>query len=76
MELLKSFLPWLKGLIAAFVAAGAQAITLIVVDPVAFNLGAQWKKTLTAALIAGALAAAGYLAKSPIPAPNTEEKQS
>lgn len=77
MSFPKSFLPWLKGLVAAFIGASAQTITLIVVDPVAFNLGNQWKKTLTAALVAGALATTSYLAKSPIPeTPNTEVKQS
>lgn len=71
---LKSSLPWFKGLIAAFIGAGAQAITVVVVDPIAFNFTNQWKKTMTAALVAAVLAAAGYLAKSPVPEAKTNEE--
>jgi len=62
-----AFLPWLKGLLAAFIGAGANSITVVVVDPVAFNFGSQIKKTMTVALVSGVVAAAGYLAKSPVP---------
>jgi hypothetical protein len=58
---------WLKGLAAAFVGGAANMITVVVVDPQAFNLGDQWKKTAIAALVGGVLAAAGYLKQSPIP---------
>ena len=69
-----ALLPWLKGLIAAFIAAGANSITVVVVDPVAFNFGSQIKKTLTVALVSGILAAAAYLAKSPVPETKTIEE--
>jgi len=58
---------WLKGLAAAFIGGGANVITVIVVDPVAFNFGAEWKKTLTAAAVGGIIAAAMYLKQSPLP---------
>jgi hypothetical protein len=58
---------WLKGLAAAFIGGGANVITVIVVDPVAFNFGAEWKKTLTAAVVGGIIAAAMYLKQSPLP---------
>jgi len=73
---LSAFLPWLKGLLAAFIGAGANSITVVVVDPVAFNFGSQIKKTATVALVSGVVAAAGYLAKSPVPeTPKTEVTQ-
>jgi len=58
---------WLKGLAAAFIGGGANVITVIIVDPVAFNFGEQWQKTLTAAVVGGIIAAAAYLKQSPIP---------
>lgn len=58
---------WLKGLLAAVIGGSANAVTVIVVDPVAFNFGEQWKKTLTAALVAGVIAGAFYLKQSPLP---------
>lgn len=65
---------WLKGLIAAAISAGANAITATIVAPSAFNFGAQWKQTVTLTLVNGVVAAAAYLAKSPIPATNEGTK--
>jgi hypothetical protein len=61
--------PWLHSLIATFVAGAANAITLVIVDPVAFN--GDWKRIGLVALVSGLVAAAFYLKKSPLP----EEKQ-
>jgi hypothetical protein len=63
---------WLKGALAAFVGGSANVITMVIVDPIAFNFGEQWRKTLVAALVGGALALAGYLKQSPVP--NSEAK--
>lgn len=58
---------WLKGLFAAFIGGAANVITVVIVDPVAFNFGEQWHKTATAAAVGGILAAAMYLKQSPLP---------
>lgn len=73
--IVKSGLLWLHGLAAVFIGAAANSITVAVVDPVAFNFGNQWKKTLTVAIVGGIFQAAGYLAKSPLPTIPNEEKQ-
>jgi hypothetical protein len=57
---------WLKGIVAAFIGGSANVVTVIVIDPIAFNLGEQWKKTLIAAFVGGILAVAGYLKQSPL----------
>lgn len=62
-----NFLVWLRSIAAAFVGGVANTVTVIVIDPVAFNFGAQWKKTFAAALTGGVLAVAAYLQKSPFP---------
>lgn len=58
---------WAKGLLAAFIGGASNVMTLMIVDPVTFNI-TDWKKTLTAALVGGVLAIAMYLKSSPIPA--------
>lgn len=56
---------WLKGIAATFIGGAFNAISVIVIDPVAFNFGAQWKKTLMAAFFGGILAVSAYLKQSP-----------
>lgn len=58
---------WLKGLFAAFIGGAANAFTATAIDPVAFNFGAEWRKTVTMALMSGVLMAAAYLKQSPLP---------
>lgn len=58
---------WLHGLAATFVNGVASGIILIVVDPKAFNVQAQWKQLLSASLLLGVLGAANYLKASPLP---------
>lgn len=58
---------WLKGLISAFIGAAANSITVVIVDPVSFNPLTQTKKVLMVAVVSGAIAAAFYLKKSPLP---------
>lgn len=57
---------WFKGLLAAFIGGASNVITLMIVDPVNFNLS-DWKKTGTAALVGGVLSVAMYLKSSPVP---------
>lgn len=64
---------WLKGLLAAFIGGSANAVTVMVIDPTAFNLNEQWRKTASAALVSGLVSAALYLKQSPLP--NCEEEK-
>lgn len=64
---MKSWRLWVKGLLAAFIGGAANAVTVVVIDPVAFNFADQWKKTAGAALVSGTVAAALYLKQSPVP---------
>lgn len=64
---MNSILPWLKGLIAAFISAAANSLTAAVVAPESFNFGSQWKHTATLALVGGIVSAAAYLKQSPLP---------
>jgi hypothetical protein len=67
---------WLKGVFAAFIGGAANIFAVVITDPVAFNFGAEWRKTLVAAIAGGALAVAAYLKKSPFPENNTVVNQS
>lgn len=58
---------WLNGLIAAFVGGAANAITLIVIDPVRFNIYTGGKDLLGASVVSGLVSAAFFLKKSPVP---------
>lgn len=78
--MLKSFVFWAHGLVAVFIGGVANSIAAVAVAPESFNLGAQWRQTLTFALISGIISAAAYLKASPLPTlpttPTTEEKTS
>lgn len=58
---------WMHGLVAAVISAGANSITLIVIDPLKFNLQEGWKNLLTAVVVSSILSAAFYLKQSPLP---------
>jgi hypothetical protein len=58
---------WAKGLIAAVIGGVANSVTLMIADPLNFNLGEGINKLLTVAATSAIIAAAAYLAKSPIP---------
>lgn len=67
---------WLKGLIAAVVGGVANTITVMVVDPAAFNLD-DLPKLGKVAIVSAILSAAFYLKQSPIPnAPKTKVSKS
>jgi hypothetical protein len=60
--------PWIKGLMAAFIGGGANAVTVIIVDPINFNpLQGGAMKVLMVALVSGCISAALYLKASPLP---------
>ena len=58
---------WLEGLVAALIGGGANAVTVIVVDPLAFNLGEGLPKLLQVVAVGSIVAAAAFLKQSPIP---------
>jgi hypothetical protein len=58
---------WLHGLTAAFITGAANSVAVVIIDPVAFNFGEQWKKTLGVAVVSGCIGAAAYLQRSPLP---------
>jgi hypothetical protein len=58
---------WLKGLISAIIGGAANSITVMIVDPIAFNLQEGAGKLGTVALVSAIVAAAMYLKQSPLP---------
>ena len=58
---------WLKGLISAVIGGAANSITVMIVDPIAFNLDEGATKLGTVALVSAIVAAAMYLKQSPLP---------
>jgi hypothetical protein len=58
---------WLKGLVAAFIGGGANAVTVVLVDPEHFNVQ-EGIIALTNVIAVGALiSVAGYLKSTPLP---------
>lgn len=70
------WMKWLKGLISAIIGAAANAITVVIVDPMAFNLNEGAGKLGMVALVSGIVAAAFYLKQAPLPAENKLSGQS
>ena len=64
---------WVKGLVSAVIGGAANAITVSVVDPQAFNLQEGASKLLTVAVVSAIVAAAMYLKQSPLPASGEEK---
>ena len=66
---------WIEGLVAALIGGAANAVTVIVVDPLNFNLGDGLGKLLQVVAVGGLVAAAAFLKQSPIPATKGEGKE-
>ena len=60
---------WLNGLIGAIIGAGANAITLLIVDPYKFSpsVNGGWKSLGISTLVSGLVGAALYLKQHPTP---------
>jgi hypothetical protein len=60
---------WLKGLIAAVIGGIANSITLMITDPLNYNLQdpVQRTKLLWFAVVSAIISAALYLKQSPLP---------
>ena len=65
---------WIEGLLAALVGGGANAVTVIVVDPLNFNLGDGLPKLLQVVAVGAIVAAAAFLKQSPIPKAEQKEE--
>ena len=63
------FRHWIRGLVAAVIGGGANAVTVIILDPINFNLfqGGATKLGM-ATLVSAIVSAALYLKQSPLPA--------
>ena len=57
---------WAKGLAAAFIGGFSNGVTLMIVDPLHFNL-MEWHSLLNVTLVSGLVSAAMYLKQSPVP---------
>jgi len=64
---------WIEGLLAALIGGAANAVTVIVVDPLNFNLGEGLPKLLQVLTVGAIVAAAAFLKQSPIPAEKEKE---
>lgn len=58
---------WIKGLISAVIGGAANSVTVMVVDPLAFNFQEGASKLGMVALISAIVAAAMHLKQSPLP---------
>lgn len=58
---------WFKGLVSAAIGGAANAVTVIVIDPVQFNFQDGLGKLGAVAIVSAIVAAALYLKKSPLP---------
>jgi len=58
---------WLKGLISAVIGGAANSVTVMIVEPTAFNLQEGIGKLGTVCLVSAIVAAALYLKQSPLP---------
>ncbi len=58
---------WIHGLGSAAIGGAATAITVIILDPLTFNLSDGWLNVCKAALVSGVVNAAFYLKQSPLP---------
>lgn len=63
----QSWAQWGKGLVAAVIGGGANAVTNVIVAPEVFNMGEGLGKLLAAAGVSALFAAALYLKQSPLP---------
>lgn len=58
---------WFHGLGSAIIGGFANAITVMIIDPLKFNMQDGWYNVLTAAIMSGLVSASFYLKQSPLP---------
>ncbi len=68
---LLSWKMWLYGLFAGAIGGAASSVSVMIVDPVNFNLQSGWSKLWQVAAINALVSMALYLKQSPLPAIST-----
>lgn len=63
---------WVKGLLTAIISGSANAVTLIVVDPLNFNLQEGLPKLSSIIAVNSIISVALYLKQSPLPQEKAE----
>lgn len=58
---------WFHGLSAAFIGGASACVSVIIVDPLKFNIHEGWKNLMEVCLVNGIVATAAYLKSSPLP---------
>ncbi len=58
---------WIRGLVAAIVAAASNAVTVMIVEPLHFNVHEGLNKVCQVALVSAIVGAALYLKQHPLP---------
>ena len=58
---------WFKGLLSAIIGGAANAVTIMIVDPVNFNFQEGKTQLATIAFVSALVSAAMYLKQSPLP---------
>ena len=67
MSALKDYRMWARGLVAAAIGGGANAVTAMIVDPATFNIATGLPQVGQLAAVSAAVSAALYLKQSPLP---------
>lgn len=70
MDNLTNISVWLKGLVATVIGGASNAIVMIIVDPLQFNLAEGAHNLLVVAATSAIVSAAMYLKQSPLPGGN------
>lgn len=63
---------WLHGAVASAVSAAANTVTLVVIDPLKFNLQDGWRNLLTAVVVSALVGLALYMKTHPLPDPEKD----
>jgi len=58
---------WIRGLVGAFIQAAATSLTTTIVAPESFNFGDRIGNVGTIVLVSGAIGAALFLQRKPLP---------
>jgi len=67
MSRIRDYRIWLRGLVAAAIGGGANAVTAMIVDPTTFNLATGLPQVGQMAAVSAAVSVALYLKQSPLP---------
>lgn len=62
-----AFRTWVQGILAAAISGAANGVTVAVIDPLQFNLGAGLRRLLSVVVISALIGVALYLQQSPLP---------